>query len=196
MCKAPVPGQVKTRLFTAYTQEEAVEIHRAMATTVIQRVARMFPHAWLAVDDMLHPFFRSFALKVVAQGEGDLGERMTRLLSMAFRENMAGLLFLGTDSPHMPESRIDQAVLALSEAEVVLGPVEDGGYDLIALSGPFRAVFCDIDWGTDRVASQTVERATQSGLKTRLLETGFDVDVSGDMLRARRAGWSEAKRWL
>jgi len=196
MCKAPVPGQVKTRLLTEYTPEQAAEIHAAMATTVIQCVARVYPNAWLAADDIHHPFFQGFDLRIVEQGEGGLGERLSRLLIDAYREKPEGVLFVGTDSPHMPETRINQAVQALGKVQVVLGPVEDGGYDLIALSGPYHMLFDHIDWGTDQVLSQTLERAAQSGLKTQCLDTGFDVDVPDDLMRAYQAGWREAGRWL
>jgi len=196
MCKAPVPGQVKTRLLTEYTPEQAAAIHAAMAQTVIQRVARVFPDTWLAVDDVQHSFFQGFDLKIVEQGEGDLGDRLARLLIDAYREKPECVLFIGTDSPHMPESRLHQAVKALAKAEVVLGPVEDGGYDLIGLSGPYSELLDHIDWGTTRVLSQTLEHAAQSGLKTQCLDTGFDVDEPADLIRAYQAGWREAGRWL
>jgi len=196
MCKAPVPGQVKTRLLTEYTPEQAAEIHAAMATTVIQRVSTISPEAWLAADDIHHPFFQGFDLRIVEQGKGDLGDRLTRLLLQACQEKAGGILFVGTDSPHMPESRLHQAVQALEKVQVVLGPVEDGGYDLIGLSGPYSELFDHIDWGTNRVLSQALEHAAQSGLKTQCLDTGFDVDEPADLIRAYQAGWREAGRWL
>jgi len=196
MCKAPMPGRVKTRLLAAFTPEQAAEIHAAMAATVIQRIAGMFPDAWLAVDDMNHPFFHKFGLNIVEQGKGDLGERLARLLIDAYRKGPEGVLFIGTDSPHMAESRVRLAVQSLKRVEVVLGPVEDGGYDLIALSVPCPALFDHIDWGTDRVLSQTLERAANLGFKAQCLDTSFDVDLPEDLIRAYRLGWREAGRWL
>lgn len=196
LCKAPVPGNVKTRLFSEFSPEQAAGIHAAMARTTIRKVARVFPQACLAADDPEHPFFSAFDMKIIAQGEGDLGERLSRLLLRLFQRGCDGILFLGTDSPHMPESRLRQAREALRRMDLVIGPVEDGGYDLIGLKGMYPNLFEDIDWGSSRVLEQTLERAKTSDLKRLCLDIGFDVDDPADLERACQAGWREAEQWL
>ena len=150
MCKAPVPGRVKTRLMSRYSADQAAALHAAMATTVINRAVRLFEDVVIAADDVSHPFFAGFGLPVLAQGEGDLGERMDRQLEMAFSSSAEAALLLGTDSPHMPDARLIAAVDKLKDVDVVLGPVEDGGYDLVAMSR-LLSVFSDIEWSSGLV---------------------------------------------
>ncbi len=196
LCKSPVPGKVKTRLLTKFTPEQAADLHAAMAETTIRKIERMFPDAWLAVDDLTHPFFDSFDLRVIEQGQGTLGDRLHYLLLKRYQDGSGTTLFLGTDSPHMPEARLKLAVQAIQGADIVIGPVEDGGYDLIALTGAHEEIFTDIDWGSNKVLSQTLERAKSSDLRALCLDVDFDIDELSDLKRAYQAGWREAGRWL
>jgi len=189
MCKAPVPGRVKTRMQPQYSAEQAAAIHAAMAASVINRIARLFPGMWLAVDDPAHPFFRGFDLPVVSQGEGDLGARLSRMLRLSMDYGASGALFTGTDSPHMSDARLFAAMRALATGDVVIGPVEDGGYDLIATCGAHHALFEDIPWGTRQVLRTTLLRLRRLDLRFRLLSTGFDVDTPTDLQRSMRMGF-------
>jgi len=188
MCKAPVAGRVKTRLMAQYSADEAACLHKAMATTVIQRAARLFEDVVIAADDARHPFFADFGLPVLAQGEGDLGERMDRQLAMAFSSGAKAVLLLGTDSPHMPDTRLVAAVDALNHADVVLGPVDDGGYDLVGMNG-LLSVFDGVSWSSGQVLEQTVTNIHRQNLVVEQLDISFDVDFPEDIARAKKAGW-------
>ncbi len=186
MCKAPVAGRVKTRLQPHYSAAEAAALHAAMAGHVIRRLARLFPHTWIAADDPAHPFFRAFGLPVLPQGSGDLGARLRRMLQLATDYGAHGVLFTGTDSPHASDARLLAAMRALAHVDVVIGPVEDGGYDLIGMRGHHTGLFSYVPWGTHRVLGVTLRRLRQSGLSCRLLSKGFDVDTPEDVRRSRR----------
>jgi len=190
MCKAPVAGRVKTRLMRTYSAEEAAAIHQAMATTVINRVVRLFDDVQIAADDVAHPFFTQFDAPIVPQGEGDLGARMIRLMHDAFAQGAVSVLFLGTDSPHMSDARLIEAAGALGVNDVVLGPVEDGGYDLVAVGGDWP-IFEDVAWSTASVLDQTLANAKRLGLRCKLLSPSFDIDTPEDLARAKASGW----RW-
>ena len=183
--KAPVAGRVKTRLFSRYSPEETAEIYRQMATTVIERAAHLFENVWIAADDPAHPFFAAFDLPVQAQGEGDLGARMDRLMHMAFDNGAEAVLFIGSDSPHMPDERLQTAAEALNDHDLVIGPVEDGGYDLIAMRSP-QPLFEGIAWSSGRVLAQTLAHVERLGLNCRQLDTSFDIDTPLDL---QRSGW-------
>jgi len=188
MCKAPVAGHVKTRLMPHYSAEEAARLHKAMATTVIHRATRLFKEVVIAADDAKHPFFSDFGLPVLAQGEGDLGARMNRQLAMACSAGARAVLLLGTDSPHMPDSRLVAAFDALNHHDVVLGPVEDGGYDLVGMNG-LLSIFDDVVWSSGQVLDQTMANIHRQCLSVEQLDISFDVDFPEDVERARQTGW-------
>jgi len=185
MCKAPVSGFVKTRLSPPYSADEAAAIHQAMAETVIGRSSTMFSNIWIATDDVTHPFFERFNLPLVGQGEGNLGERMARLTDKAFAKGASAVLIVGTDSPHMQESRLTRAVEMLGSFDVVIGPVEDGGYDLIAMNGAHTELFREIQWSSGLVLGQTLERAKAGGISIGQLDVSFDLDTAECLERAR-----------
>ncbi len=184
MAKAPVPGHVKTRLMTRYSADEAAMLYQAMAMAVIERAQRLFRDIWLAVDDPGHAFFQTFTLPLMPQGAGVLGQRMAGLMRESFRRDDKPVLFLGCDSPHMPEARLHEGVRQLSNHDVVVGPVEDGGYDLIALRQCHTGMFEDIAWSSGRVLEQTRQRARALALRYRELDTAFDIDTPDDLLRS------------
>jgi len=189
MCKAPVEGKVKTRLMAKYTAAQAMLWHQAMATTVIERAKRLFQDVWLAVDDVQHPFFSPFEIPIYAQGEGDLGERMAHLLEQCAQSGVKKILFLGTDSPHMSDERLLYAASALDEYDVVLGAVEDGGYDLIAMNGVYPILFSNISWSSEYVLKQSLAIVQEQDLNCLVLEESFDVDTPEMLDRAKHAGW-------
>ncbi len=188
MCKAPVAGSVKTRLMSSYSAEQAAELHMAMATTVIERAKRLFDDVVIAADDQEHPFFSRFDLPLIAQGQGDLGQRMQKQMQHAFSGGASAVLLLGTDSPHMGDERLLNAVEGMNKSDVVIGPVEDGGYDLLAFSKLY-SLFDGIVWSSGKVLEQTLHNIHQQGLSESLLPVSFDVDYPEDIDRAIQHGW-------
>ncbi len=193
MCKAPVAGRVKTRLMRSFSADETAAIHQAMATTVIKRALRLFDDVYIAADDPAHPFFARFAAAgfnahIVAQGEGDLGARMGRMMHDAFNQGAASVMLLGTDSPHMRDARLIEAAEALNAYDVVLGPVEDGGYDLVAVRGDWP-IFADVAWSTSSVLDQTLANINRLNLRCKRLAHNFDIDTPEDLARAEFSGW-------
>jgi rSAM/selenodomain-associated transferase 1 len=188
MCKAPIAGRVKTRLLSRYSSEQAARLYANMAETVIRRASRLFDHVCIATDDPAHLFFSGFDLPLCPQGGGGLGKRMSRLMRQGFADGADAVLFLGADSPHMPDSRLLQAAEALQNHDVVIGPVEDGGYDLIAMTSP-QTVFDEITWSSGKVLEQTLSHIQRLGLSCLQLDTSFDIDYPEDLERAAQAGW-------
>jgi len=184
MCKAPVAGRVKTRLTPPFTPEDAARLHQSMAEVVIQNASALFSDTCIASDDVSHPFFEPFELNIINQGEGDLGDRMSRLMQQAFNDGADSVLFLGTDSPHMPDSRLTCAAALLGDHDVVIGPVEDGGYDLIAMNQPYLELFNRIRWSSEHVLQETIQHVEKLGLKLKLLDMSYDLDTPESLHRA------------
>jgi len=188
MCKAPRAGRVKTRLTPDISHAQAAQLYARMAQLVIQRCLRLFPNTWLAADDVQHPFFAEFSVPVLPQGEGNLGERMQRMAGRAISYGADAVLLLGSDSPHMSDARLLAAQRALRSHDVVLGPVQDGGYDLLAVRGHQPDLLNDIVWSSPDVLARTLGNAEHLGLSVRCLSTSYDLDSMDDVQRARRSG--------
>jgi len=78
----------------------------------------------------------------------------------------------------VPAACFTEAANALAKRgdRIAIGPSDDGGYYLIGLKQLHRRMFEEIDWSTDRVFAQAVERAAEIGVGIKLLPRGYDVD--------------------
>jgi hypothetical protein len=92
------------------------------------------------------------------------------------QEDYSHVLTIGTDSPSLPAEYLEQAATALSTHDLVLGPANDGGYYLIGLKSAPQELFTEIDWSTERVLQQTLQRAEQLRLSVHQLPVWYDVD--------------------
>ncbi len=78
-------------------------------------------------------------------------------------------MIVDSDSPTLPSEYLGQSFKKLKNADVVLGPTEDGGYYLIGLTNPQPELFKGISWSTDSVLEQTTAQAKKHNLKVKLL---------------------------
>jgi len=193
LAKAPVVGKVKTRLIPQYTAEQAAELHQQMVKVVMAKVCSIFDDVWLAVDDVNHHFFKNlraaFDFELRNQGQGNLGNRLQTLSAASFTLDDKPVMFLGSDSPHVYISRYQCVASALKQHNVAIGPVEDGGYDLIGISSHCPRVFDNIHWGTDSVFHETMNNIKHLGLTVKALAMSFDLDRAEDIKRAPPQTW-------
>lgn len=185
MTKAPRAGQVKTRLTPPLTADEAAALNicflrdttRAIsqaARGIAQGVAVYTPvDAAAAYDGILPAKF-----ELIPQRGETLSERIIFAMEDLFAMGFASVCLINSDSPTVPEKVFAEAVTILAQPEetLVLGPASDGGYYLVGLKKPHRALFEDIAWSTDRVLQQTVERAEEINLTVHFLTAWYDVD--------------------
>lgn len=180
--RAPELGKVKTRLAGSVGEPIALEAHRALLTRTIEIVALSGSAAeiWLDGDPDTLPVPR---FPIRPQCTGDLGSRMLHTIADITARGHAAII-VGSDCPIIDEQYLRDAVQALARADLVIGPVEDGGYVLIGMSRPHDCLFVDMTWSTARVFAETLWRAERAGLTTAVLGELWDVDDS--------AGW---RRW-
>jgi rSAM/selenodomain-associated transferase 1 len=189
--KAPVAGRVKTRLTPPLTPDEAASIARASLEDTLRRFPPRVPAAWTLfldgnVDAAIEADVAAAGVRLLPQGAGDLGERLARAFTRLRAEGAARVVAVGTDSPTLDPALIRGGLAALRDADVAIGPAEDGGYYLIG-AGPdvdVAALFRAIPWSTASVARVTGERATALGLEVARLPEWYDVD---DVAALRRA---------
>jgi rSAM/selenodomain-associated transferase 1 len=181
--KAPVPGQVKTRLIPALGAAGACGVHEQLLGQVLQVLDRNTLCAQeLWVDQLpAHPAFASFKGPVCTQQGQDLGARLSHALQqvqLRYKQD----IFIGTDCPALDINYLEQALVALqSGAQLVVGPAADGGYVLLGCSGFHAGLFEGIDWGTSAVLSQTLQQAERLQLDYAVLATLSDLDRPEDL---------------
>ena len=191
VCKAPVLGKVKTRLIQKLGRRGALDLYLQMFERLIAELSAsgFNTELWISPDKD-HAFFEPYAFARFQQAGPDLGGRM----STALRDGLTrheSVILVGTDLPLIDRSYIEQAVGALQTHDVVLGPAEDGGYGLVGVKAETPDMFSDIDWGTERVLSQTCARLNRDGLDFGLLPLIWDVDRPDDLPRYQ--AWLEGR---
>jgi len=193
----PRPGEVKTRLLSALGGDVAAELYRVLAEAVLQAtVPRAGEYERLVFFDPPEAAeaLRAWlpGVRLLAQSGEDLGARMTDAFERAFRRGATRVVIVGTDAPGITRETVVDAFVALGEADVAVGPAEDGGYYLLGLRAPRPELFDGIDWSTPSVLDQTRARAAAAGLTMRELQRLRDVDTLDDL----RAEWPAVRTLL
>ena len=187
--KAPLAGQVKTRLIPLLGEQGAADLYLRLLRHTLAWSAHAMPGAvsLCCAPDCEHAFFRhaavEFGLRLRPQQGADLGQRMAHALGESLERHRYSLL-IGADCPLMDGEYARQALHALrAGADVALGPAEDGGYVAIATREPRPDLFRDMLWGEAHVAQVTRERIQALGLRCHELPTLWDVDRAEDVRR-------------
>ena len=183
--KTPLPGLVKTRLTPPLSPEEGADLYRCMLLDTVARV-RSLPTDTFIFYDGDEFFFKTAApgLPLIPQHPEGLGGRLEEAFATLTSMGYGARVVIGTDAPDLPLSFIEEAFrLIETGSDVVFGPAEDGGYYLVALSGPHGDLFKDIPWSGPDVLERSLERARQAGLASALLPPWYDVDCFEDLFR-------------
>jgi len=193
MAKAPLAGEVKTRLVPPLVPAEAAALNvcflRDMAANV-HAVAAAHGAAGLVVytplgaesafDGLLPDGF-----ELLAQRGDSLGDRLCNATDDLLKEGYASVCLINSDSPTLPSALLVQAIklLSIDGDRVVLGAADDGGYYLIGLKLAHRNLFERIAWSTADVLPHTIERAKEIGVPVELLPNWYDVDDAASLKR-------------
>jgi len=186
--KYPTPGMVKTRLVPKLTPEQAAALCRAMTEDTLRTTHNRDSYqttvcftpasAYREVQSWLGP-----DVSLQQQCEGNLGTRQHHAIRRAAEAGFGKVVIIGSDCPTIAASDIETALRALDDADVVIGPAEDGGYYLIGTRRPTRSLFESISWSTEEVLRQTTARVEQAGLTLELLDVKSDIDSYEDLER-------------
>ena len=188
--RAPRLGTVKRRLARDIGALAAWRFYRDTTAALLRRLGRDRRWTtWLAVTpDRAALQGRGLwpgAAGLIAQGGGDLGARMGRVLQGL---GPGPVLIVGSDIPGIGAAQVAAAFERLGAADWVLGPAQDGGYWLIGTRGRagLRLPFAGVVWGGPNVLADTL--ANLEGRRVALLETLVDVDTGADLTLARSSG--------
>lgn len=192
--RAPELGRVKTRLASELGDPAALaayhELGRACWQAVLAARSALGCRALVAftpapAEQVMRDWLGG-ADAYFAQPAGDLGHRMLAAIAAALAGGAQRVVLIGTDCPQLSHPAMADALAALDDADVVIGPATDGGYYLVGMSRPHAVVFADVPWSSSLTLAITLERAAAAGLRVVQLSTLSDVDTAEDW-RAWRA---------
>ena len=203
MAKAPVPGEVKTRMAPRLDPEQSAQLAHLMLVQTVAAACRHWPGVvTLCVwPDPDHPAFTRLAakhgIKVTTQIDADLGVRMMAALKQGIA-HAGGAAVMGCDVPHCPGEILARAHALLVGGENPLGPAADGGFYLLGLQrgagadesagdetaveeAPIEALFNGVRWGGSAQLDEVRARAVAAGLRFCELPTVRDIDRYPDL---------------
>ncbi|HZS11966.1 MAG TPA: TIGR04282 family arsenosugar biosynthesis glycosyltransferase [Nitrospirales bacterium] len=186
--KAPVPGQVKTRLTPPLTPDETASLHGSFVLDALERTAGLkavLDRFVACAPSAEHVFFKILGerhgVRLLDQRGPEVGARMAAAFDDLFRQGYERVVLAGTDLPTLPVTAYHQTLDLLAGHDVVLGPAVDGGYYLIALKRSHPELFREMPWSTPDVRKLTEDRAKMAGLTVGLLPAHRDIDTIDDL---------------
>ncbi len=186
--KAPVSGQVKTRLIPGIGRRRATLLYQELLTKTLltaRKAGFSSIQIWVS-GELDHRYFTRLksrhSVKIYQQKGKDLGGRMSNAFDSVLRQYSHAVL-IGSDCPSLEYSDLIASAEHLkNNTDVVLGPAVDGGYYLIGLNKHNAQIFSNIKWGKDKVFTDTLENINILGWKYDLLPQRWDVDRTADLL--------------
>ena len=190
MAKEPRVGSTKTRLCPPLTPEQAAQIYEALLLDTIDIAAGIegLDLAIAVTPSDAADYFKHITpdgTLLIPVDCPDIGLCLSQVLSELLRIGYNHVLALHSDGPTLPVAYIQEAIRTLTDKDLVFGPAEDGGYYLIGLSRIHTEIFTGIEWSTEKVLSQSIFKADQSGLSVHVLPPWYDVDTANDIHRLR-----------
>lgn len=183
------PGKAKTRLAASLGREQAAEVARHLYDCSLARFAGLGDRQVIAfTPPERRPDFEAHPhgyWDLMEQSGGSLGERMSHFFDEHFSRGFQKVVLIGSDSPDLPLSYLQQAFDALDQVPVVLGPSDDGGYYLVGAASKTPPIFHDVPWSTPAVWQKTLARLEQSKIPMVALPSWADVDDLESLLQLR-----------
>jgi uncharacterized protein len=205
MAKAPVVGDVKTRLAPPLSATEAAGLSgcfiRDLADNIIAASQSAAIHGHVAYGPPgSEPIFRALlpeTIRLLPPRRSGLGHSLADAARDLLSAGYGSVCLVNSDSPTLPTAFLVAAATALEVPgdRMVLGPATDGGYYCIGLKRPHMRLFEEIAWSTPSVFAQTCDRAHEIGLAVVALPPWYDVDdwaslrrLAGELLGSRHQG--------
>ncbi len=188
-------GRVKSRLARDVGVVAAWRFYRLSVQATLRRLdggGRW--RCWLAVTpDAAVAISWPAGWTPLAQGGGDLGQRMQRTMETL---PPGPAIIVGTDVPALRAGHVARAFRALGSHDAVFGPAPDGGYWLVGLARRPRVprLFSGVRWSTEHALADTLARA--GDLDVAFLDMLADVDTGADLRRAALETATAEAQWV
>lgn len=207
MAKAPFSGTTKTRLAGVLGADGAAELSAEFLADTLALTRRVSEARVVVVcPDMIHRRALSELvpgdIAVVAQKSPGLMAGLAWTFQAHFVRGAAKVLLVDADSPTLLPTLLADALSALDNVDLCVGPCPDGGYYLIGARRDCPGLFDGVVASTASTFAQTIARAHSVGLTTHLLPPWPDVDTPEDFsalvayLQANPHAAPSTRSWL
>ncbi len=180
--KNPIEGLVKSRLAASIGDYPAFLIYKELLKKA-RDLAISTPFAKAVfysnfIDD--NDIWENDLFGKFLQRDDGVGNRMKNAFADSFLDGFERVVLTGSDIIGLTPEIIEQAFAGLDNSDVVLGPAKDGGYYLVGMNKLHTGLFRDIDWSTEKVLSQTLNKVKSLNLSLSLLPELSDLDRFDD----------------
>ena len=177
----PVLGKVKTRLAAGIGDEKALQVYKHLLqhTQSIAKSVSATKFVYYADEINTNDLWNGFEKKL--QHGHDLGERMEHAFQEIFAAGFLKVCIIGSDCFELTTDIIVNAFIGLDNADVVLGPVMDGGYYLLGTNRLIPDFFINKDWSTETVFVYTLKDAAALKISVTQLPLLNDIDTEKDL---------------
>ena len=185
--RGPQVGRVKTRLAAALGGAEAARLYAVLLGRSLALHAQWpGPRLLACADEPGLAYFRALpqaqGCVLTLQAGADLGARMADALQRALTHAPRALL-MGSDLLDVALQDLEAAAGWLAaDADIVLGPVADGGYWLLGVKRHHPLLLTSMSWSTPTVMDDTRRRCRSLGLAWRELPLRHDLDEPADLV--------------
>jgi len=184
----PVEGKVKTRLAKNMGNKFTVSFYKTCAEHTFSELLKVKKYN---VDIYLFCSEENEMTEVInwtknkfsyhfQQGD-NLGLRMLNAFKFVFEKGYKKVIIIGTDAPDISMNLVQSAISVLGNYTVVIGPANDGGYYLLGFRSKLIDLFSGIEWSTDSVLDNTVEKLNRSKTNYFMLNELTDIDTLEDL---------------
>ena len=180
--KEPKLGHVKTRLAKSCADDFTLVLYQFFVHDSINTLQCGKTDFKLCADKNLELIDKTFGkYDNFLQVKGDLGVKMQKAFEEMFDRGYEKVVLIGSDTPHITNSILDESFEQLNRHDAVLGPSEDGGYYLIGFNKDSfdKKSFENIAWSTPKVLEQTLQRLHAKSVY--LTQELNDIDILDDL---------------
>jgi glycosyltransferase A (GT-A) superfamily protein (DUF2064 family) len=189
MAKAPVAGQVKTRLGREIGMDTAAQVAAAALLDTLAACREAFDECHLAVAGDLAAAVRAPELRAALAGwvihpqrGSSLGERLAQ--AHVETTGPGPTVQVGMDTPQVTAADLLEVADACEDGSAVLGPAADGGWWVLALRDPGAAAgLADVPMSRSDTFDRTKGALTAAGQDVRTARALTDVDTVADAAR-------------
>lgn len=206
MAKAPVAGEVKTRLAAGVGMAAAAELAAAAMLDTLEVCRAVFDACHVALAGDLDRAVGRDALRRALSGwivhpqRGDgFAARLANAHADVARAAAAPVVQIGTDTPHLRAGHLRAVSDLVGRGnDAVLGAAEDGGWWVLAVTAPRLAQpLVRVEMSTGRTYDDTLAALREAGASVTGTTVLRDVDTVHDAEHAAVAapGSRFARRW-